>query len=157
MAKKFKLNLENVPYEIEYKDNMVVVNGQEFPFNVSGNTITVNGTPHTVDVRGASATIDGIAYPFEAQGLEEPKASRKKAASASAGDEAGAVTAIMPGLIIKVLKAEGDKVTEGEVVVILEAMKMQNELQAKKSGTIKSISVKEGDRVEIRQVLMVIE
>jgi biotin carboxyl carrier protein len=63
----------------------------------------------------------------------------------------------MPGLIIKILKQEGDKVEAGEVVMILEAMKMQNELHAKQSGTLKQIHVKQGESVEMRQVLAIIE
>ncbi len=159
MINKFKLVLEGVPYEIERKGDLVLVNGQEFPWSIAGNTFTVSGNAHTVELRGAaSATVDGIAFAIEPQGLEEPKPGRaRKAASASAADEAGAITAIMPGLIIKVLKKEGDRVEAGEVVLVLEAMKMQNELQAKRAGTLKQILIKQGETVEMRQVLAVIE
>jgi biotin carboxyl carrier protein len=51
----------------------------------------------------------------------------------------------------------GDRVEAGDVVMILEAMKMQNELQARKAGVIKQISVKQGESVEMRQVLAVID
>jgi glutaconyl-CoA decarboxylase len=102
--------------------------------------------------------VDGIAYTIEPQGLEEPKPGKaRKAASAAAADEAGAITAIMPGLIIKINKKEGERVEAGEVVMVLEAMKMQNELQAKHGGVIKQIMVKQGETVEMRQVLAVIE
>jgi biotin carboxyl carrier protein len=63
----------------------------------------------------------------------------------------------MPGLVIKINKKVGERVEAGEVVMILEAMKMQNELQARQSGVIKQISVKQGESVEMRQVLAVIE
>ena len=63
----------------------------------------------------------------------------------------------MPGLIIKVAKNEGDSVEAGEVVVILEAMKMQNELTAPISGTLRQVNIKQGENVEMRQVLCVIE
>ena len=53
----------------------------------------------------------------------------------------------MPGTILKVLKATGDAVKAGEVVLILEAMKMENEIQAETDGTVTSIEVKVGDSV----------
>lgn len=157
MADKFKLTLEGVPYEIERKGDLLLINGQEFPWKIDGKTVTVGGNPHTVEVTGQTATVDGIAYPIEVVGLEEPKQTRRKAATVAAGEEAGAITAIMPGLIVKVLKNEGDKVEAGDVVIILEAMKMQNELHAKQAGKVKQILVKPGDSVEMRQVLAVIE
>jgi len=154
---KFKLTLEGVPYEIERKGDLLLVNGQEFPWKIDGKSVNVGGNPHIVEVVGNSATVDGIAYPIEVVGLEEPKSTRRKAATAAAGDEAGALMAIMPGLIVKILKQVGDKVEAGDVVLILEAMKMQNELQAKQAGTIKQFLVKEGETVEMRQVLAIIE
>ncbi len=155
---KAKLVVENVPYELELLDDRVIVNGHTFPYTVKGDTILIGDNPHTVAVKGSQATVDGIGYPFEAFGLEEPKQAKgRRSATAAAADDAGAVTAIMPGLIIKVLKAEGDRVKEGEVVVILEAMKMQNELQARRAGVVKKLHVKAGDKVEMRQILMTIE
>lgn len=158
MINKFKLVLEEVPYEIERKGDLILVNGQEFPWSVNGGTYTVGGNVHTVEVHGKVATVDGITYAIDPQGLEEPKPGKaRKAASAAAADEAGAITAIMPGLIIKINKKEGDRVEAGEVVIVLEAMKMQNELQAKRSGIVKQINVKKGETVEMRQVLAIIE
>lgn len=157
MVDKFKLTLDGVPYEIERKGELLLVNGQEFPWKIDGSSVNVGGNPHTVEVTGSAAVVDGITYPIEVVGLEEPKPGKRKAASAAAGDEAGALTAIMPGLIVKVLKKEGERVEAGEVVLVLEAMKMQNEVHAKKAGTLKQILVKPGESVEMRQVLAIIE
>jgi biotin carboxyl carrier protein len=157
MSKKFKLILEDVPYEVEGKGEFMVINGHEFPFSINRNNVSVSGTQHTVDVRGNKATVDGFAYKIDIQGLEEPKPGRRHKTSHAAAEKAGAINAIMPGLIVKILKKEGQKVEAGEKVIILEAMKMQNELQSKVSGTIKQILVKEGESVEMRQVLVVIE
>lgn len=156
---KFTLMLEGEPYEIERRGDLMVVNGVEFPYAVKENAITVGGTPKVVKlVSPANAEVDGIGYAIEAKGLEEPKAAKgRKAASAGAAEEAGAVTAVMPGLIIKILKKEGDHVEAGETVMILEAMKMQNELTAKTAGVIRQMNVKQGENVEIRQVLCIIE
>jgi len=156
MATKFKLTLDGHPYDVERRDGLMVVNGIEFPLGAKDNQILISGTPHTVKLGEGTAEVDGIAYSAVAQGLEEPKRARR-AASSNAADEAGALTAIMPGLIIKILKQEGDKVAAGEVILVLEAMKMQNELQAKAAGVIRQMNVKQGDNVEMRQVLCVIE
>ena len=157
MVNKFRLVLESVPYEIERKDNLLLVNGQEFISSVKGNTVTVGGNAHTVQVQGGSASVDGIAYAIEAQGLEEARPGKARKSAKADRDDAGVITAVMPGLVIKINKKVGEKVEVGDVVIILEAMKMQNELEARQSGVIKQIAVKQGESVEMRQVLAVIE
>ena len=62
----------------------------------------------------------------------------------------------MPGMIVKYAKQVGDAVDEGETVVVLEAMKMENALPAPSSGTIKAISYSSGDSVAKGDVLLVI-
>jgi len=155
---KFTLMLEGSPYEIERRGDLMVVNGVEFTFAMKDGQPVVGGTPHPVKLTGNSAEVDGIAYAIEAVGLEEPKGpSKSRKATAGAAEAAGAVTAIMPGLIIKILKQEGERVEVGDTILILEAMKMQNDIQAKVAGTIQQLNVKQGDNVEMRQVLCVIE
>lgn len=63
----------------------------------------------------------------------------------------------MPGKIIKILKKEGDEVKEGEGVIVVEAMKMENELRTPKAGKVRDIKVKEGDAVEAGAKLATIE
>ncbi|MCL1893404.1 MAG: hypothetical protein FWG02_04090 [Holophagaceae bacterium] len=159
MVNKFKLTLEGVAYDVERRQDLVILNGVEYQFEIKENQILIGGTPHAVRLSGGNAEVDGISFEIKTEGLEEAKliTRNRKAASAAAGAEAGAVVALMPGLIIKILKSEGDKVEAGEVVVILEAMKMQNELTAPISGTLRQINVKQGENVEIRQVLCIIE
>ena len=158
MVEKFKLVLDAVPYEIEHQGNLLLVDGQEFSCASEGDSVTVQGNTHTVEISGNTATVDGVTYPFEIIGLEEQKPRKaRKAATLSTAAEAGAIIAIMPGLIVKVLKKVGDRVDVGEVVLILEAMKMQNELHASKAGAIKQINVREGESVGMRQVLAIIE
>ena len=158
MRNKLTLELQGVPYEIERRGDLIIVNGCEMPAAVVGNQLHVGGSPHTVEIAGGIAKVDGVAYSFKAEGLEEPLAKPpRKAVSAVVVEEAGGITAIMPGLVIKVLKQEGDRVQPGDVVVVLEAMKMQNELHAKRGGVVKQVLVKDGDSVEMRQVLAIIE
>ncbi len=75
-------------------------------------------------------------------------------ATAVAGD--ATVDSPMPGIIIKVLVAEGDHVEKGDKVVILESMKMENELRAPRSGRVTSVSVEAGASVEKNQALVTI-
>lgn len=67
------------------------------------------------------------------------------------------IKAPMPGLILKVIKTEGEFVRQGESIIILEAMKMENDLRAPVSGIIKELRVKEGEAVEKDTVLLTIE
>ena len=67
------------------------------------------------------------------------------------------VLAPMPGKIIKVTVAENSQVNEGDSLLIMEAMKMQNELKAPKSGTVKHLHVKEGEPVSSSQILLILE
>ena len=67
------------------------------------------------------------------------------------------INAPMPGIILKINKSAGDKIIEDESVLILEAMKMENDLRAPGSGTIKKIFVSEGNTVEKGDKLFLIE
>jgi len=67
------------------------------------------------------------------------------------------VKAPMPGMILKVKKQDGDTILQGESIIILEAMKMENDLRAPASGIIKGISVDEGKAVEKGEILFSIE
>ncbi|MBP6440835.1 MAG: acetyl-CoA carboxylase biotin carboxyl carrier protein subunit [Caldilineaceae bacterium] len=68
-----------------------------------------------------------------------------------------AVTAPIPGLVVKVLVQVGAVIEEGQPLVILEAMKMENELRSMRNGVVKSISVAPGQRVEQNAVLLILE
>ena len=106
------------------------------------------------------------APPAAAPAVQKPEAAEAKEAppepAAAAAPAAGAavdgtpVTAPMPGMIVKYEKKVGDSVSQGETVVILEAMKMENALPAPAGGTIKSINFSSGDSVAKGDVLCVI-
>jgi len=73
------------------------------------------------------------------------------------GPVEGGVTTTMQGMILKLKVDVGDKVNEGDVVAVLEAMKMENDIHAPESGTVKEIFIKEGDTVNADETLMVIK
>ena len=83
--------------------------------------------------------------------------SASRGASQSAGAASGTITAPMQGTVIKVLVTEGQTVAQGDAVLVLEAMKMENQIQADKAGTVSKINCKAGDTVGSGDVLLVIE
>lgn len=114
-------------------------------------TITVNGNVYDVTVE--EATGEASAAPKTAA----PKAAAPKAApkaAAPAGAQGGIkVNAPMPGKILAVKANAGKAVKKGEVLLILEAMKMENEIVAPQDGTVASINVAVGDQVEAGAVI----
>ena len=163
MIKRFTLTFEGQPYEVEVDDGKVTVNGKAFQVTRQGISVQVGGRPYTVKVSRDQATVDGITYPITVTGAGSlgpvaPKpAARQRSAATAAAKDPGQVAAIMPGKILRVDVVEGDEVQEGDVLVILEAMKMENELRAKKSGLVRQITVAPGDDVEMGQLLVVVE
>ena len=110
--------------------------------------ITVEGKTYEMDVEliGANgAAVQPVAK--AAPAVAAPKAAPAPAAAKPAEVGSGSVVAPMPGTILKVLKATGDAVKAGEVVLILEAMKMENEITAPVDGTIGSLNLTEGSTV----------
>ncbi len=109
--------------------------------------ITVNGTAYDVAVEelGAGAAPAPVAAPVAAAPAAAP-APAAPVASGSAG--AVKVSAPMPGKILAVKANVGQAVKKGDVVMVLEAMKMENEIVAPEDGTVASIDVAVGDSVE---------
>ncbi len=112
-------------------------------------TITVNGTVYDVCVEEG----EGAATAPAAASAAPKKAAPKKAA-APAGAQGGVkITSPMPGKILKTPVAAGTAVKKGDVVIILEAMKMENEIVAPQDGTLASVNVSVGQSVEAGDVL----
>lgn len=109
--------------------------------------ITVNGTAYDVAVEelGAGAV---AAAPVAAAPVAAPVAAPKAAPAASGAAGAVKVAAPMPGKILAIKANNGQAVKKGEVIMILEAMKMENEITAPEDGTVASINVGVGDSVE---------
>ena len=90
----------------------------------------------------------------------ESKPVKQESAPVSTASEIGGgakIVSPMSGVILKVLVSEGQKVEYGQKLVILEAMKMENDIVSDKPGTVKKIYVKEGDNVDTGQVLVELE
>jgi acetyl-CoA/propionyl-CoA carboxylase biotin carboxyl carrier protein len=155
MSREFSITLDGTRYKIVVDGNSILVNGQPFVIGLEEDRILVDGIPYDVVLEETRVTVGGIAHELGVEGLDEEKAGPRIAARAAAS--AGSVTAIMPGKIIRVLVAEGDQVAEGDVICILEAMKMENELKTPKDGTVKALHIQSGQDVEMGAVLAEIE
>ncbi len=122
-------------------------------------TITVNGTLYdvTVEEKGAGAASAAVSAPVTAAPVSAPAPTPTPAPAAPAaqGGTAGSVdiTAPMPGKILAVKANVGQDVKKGEVILLLEAMKMENEVVAPQDGKVASVNVAAGDMVESGQVL----
>ena len=114
--------------------------------------ITVNGVAYSVSVEETAAGAAPVAAAPAASAA--PKAAPAPAAAPKAAAGAVAVKAPMPGNILDVKVAAGASVKAGDVLVILEAMKMENEIVAPQDGTVASINVNKGDTVNSGDVLV---
>lgn len=114
-------------------------------------TITVNGNVYDVTVEEGTGSTAGAAKAATPKAAA-PKAAPKAAAPAGA-QGAVKVNAPMPGKILKVNVNAGTAVKKGDVLLVLEAMKMENEIPAPSDGTVASINVAVGDNVEAGAVL----
>lgn len=127
--------------------------------------ITVNGKTYDVSVEEVKQEKVKVSAPVVQQAqtqapkpVQQAKPAVQAASPSAAIDEnAVSVKATIPGTIVSFSVAVGDKVTEGQVVAILEAMKMENELTAPASGEVKSIHVEKGSSVVEGQVILQIK
>ena len=111
--------------------------------------ITVEGKTYEMDVEliGSNGAPVQPVKVQSAPAAPAPVAAAPKEASKPAAVSSGSVVAPMPGTVIKILKNEGDAVKAGDVVLILEAMKMENEISAPANGTLASVNCTEGGTV----------
>jgi acetyl-CoA/propionyl-CoA carboxylase biotin carboxyl carrier protein len=124
----------------------------EAPLVQRNTTVEVNGRRFDVKIWVPEST--GVAAP-SAKAKKAPRSA--SGSGGGAGSGSGQVAVPMQGTIVKVLVEVGQAVEAGQSVVVLEAMKMENQIEADKSGTIKAVNVKPGDTVGAGDVVVVIE
>ncbi len=162
---KYITRVKGEEYEIEIeRDNEIVVNGVKYAIDFS--QLSDPGTLSVlINNRSIAALVDenddhwdvlirGELYPVEVQ--EERVYRLSHARATLNGDDELAVRSPMPGLILKILVKEGMPVKSGDKVVILESMKMENELRSPRDGVVHHVQVAPGDSVEKGQTLVVI-
>lgn len=165
---KLQARIDDTDYELELNETdgklSAEVNGRKYEFESSEPEPSVfllkeNGKVYQAFV---SPTADaGIQVrvgtnEFEVE-LTDPKRLRGAGGSAGQTDGLAEIKTAMPGKVVRILKAEGEAVAKGESVIVVEAMKMQNEMRSPKDGTISSLLVAEGETVGAGDVLLVID
>lgn len=126
--KKYKFKIHGQPFEVDIK-----------AFDYDKATVEVNGTKFEVDIERKKRSVPAIINRAPIA-TSTPVKQQVKAAP-------GAVVAPLPGSIFKLNVKEGDAVKRGDTVLIMEAMKMENNVLAEADGTVKKVMVKEGDSV----------
>ena len=124
-------------YKVAYKNDIIMIDGNEYPVffsEVKNNTLFINISD----------------FSFKAERVTSSSISNEI-------EDQGNVLAPMHGIIKEIFVSNGDKVEKGQIIFILEAMKMQHEVSATGTGLVSEVSVNEGDQVEAEQQLLNIE
>ena len=120
--------------------------------------VTVNGEEFEVEISQGEGvwevSIEGRTYSVEIEGTRGNMKRKKRVAKSTGASGSGVISSAIPGKIVAIMAAEGENVEEGSVVIILEAMKMQNEIKAGIGGRVRKIMCKPGERVEANMPLM---
>ena len=138
--------MKQYKFKINGNDYNVAIN------STNGNLadVTVNGVSYQVEMENAMPAAPAApvqAAPQVSAPAPQPAAAAAPAPAAKPAGEGKAVTSPLPGVIIEVSVKEGDTVAAGQKVAVLEAMKMENEIQAEKAGVVTKIHVSKGDSV----------
>ena len=141
--KNYKLKINGNDYNVDINE----VEGQEVKLSVNGTNYVV-----TVDKEIKQQKKAVVSTP-RPQTNAAPVSSAPKAGASAAGAK---VTTPLPGTILDVFVNVGDSVKAGQTVVLLEAMKMENNIEADTAGTVKEVKVRKGDSVLEGDVLVVI-
>ena len=135
---------------------------KEYKFKIHGNEyevsinsvedniadVTVNGTQYEVEIEGKASKVSKITKPTPSTSSAATTAEVISTAKAAAKKSAGAaVKSPLPGVIVDLKVREGDQVTAGQHLLVLEAMKMENNIDADRDGIIVELKVNKGDSV----------
>ncbi|MDY6206359.1 biotin/lipoyl-containing protein [Bacteroides heparinolyticus] len=139
------------------KEYKYTINGKEYEVAIGDvvdniANVTVNGVEYKVEMEPEPEPEKVVVRP-----VAQPTESEEAPANKANVNTADAVKAPLPGVVIEIKVAVGDEVKEGDTVVVLEAMKMANNLEANKSGKVVAVCVKAGESVMEDTPLVVIE
>ena len=122
--------------------------------------VTVDGEEFEVEVEREGdawrVLVGGKEYSIQVDGGTHSETGRGSAGRSSGRKRSGTISSPIPGKVVTMHVAVGDQVEEGEVLLILEAMKMQNEIQAPIQGTVSEVNCESGDSVEANVPLVII-
>ncbi len=158
-----KLKVDGRSYDVELQLDAVVVGGVTLKTTVLHDngeaTVRVGGRPYKVKVKDeGTVLVDGRQFTVEVNGYGSVGRSAPKPVKVPLnGNAKGAVFAPMPGKVLSLRVQEGDRVASDAVLLILEAMKMMNEIKAPCEGIVKRISVAPGQTVNNGDVMLIVE
>ncbi|MDR1417327.1 MAG: biotin/lipoyl-binding protein [Prevotellaceae bacterium] len=143
--KGYKLKINGNDYKVVVKD-------------VEGNTaeVEVNGTHYHVEIERPVAQVSKTPKLVQTPAIPSGD-SHQALAKTSAPGSASAIKSPLPGVILDVYVKEGDTVAVGQKLLLLEAMKMENNVEADHAGKVTSVKVKQGDSILEGAVLVIIE
>ncbi len=120
-------------------------------------SLIIDGRSHTARVArrdgGVVVHVDGREFRLDTGGGDDDSA----VLAAAAGGAGGIIKAPMPGSVVKVMVEEGETVTAGQSIVVVEAMKMENEVRSPVDGVVTAVNVKKGDSVGTTEPMVEIE
>lgn len=155
MKKNIVLNNENVSVDVlEINPNFVLFNfdGQEYAVNLQSSRdgkFILNYQNKNIQIVNSKNI-----FVVEGSEIEVALPSRTRNKKDSNRSSLLSMNAPMPGKILKILKAEGDNVSKGESILVMEAMKMEHTIKATKDGVVEKIFYKEGDQVQAKVELV---
>lgn len=140
-----------------------IVDGREFAFDAAqpeGDTLSLlaGGVSHEIRRDGNGSGFGLLVGPRRyAVEISDPRSLRARKTKAGFADGPRKILAPMPGKVVRILAAEGAAVELGQGVIVIEAMKMQNELKAPKAGKVQKVLAAEGAAVNAGDALAIIE
>jgi len=149
-----KVRVELGAGSTEYSVDGRAVSADVRPLEPGVMSILVAGRQYRCVLDGDGVVIGGRRYGFE---VFDPRSLQGRRGGGSGAEGPRPVKAPMPGRVVRVLVEAGDDVTEGQGAVVIEAMKMQNELKSPKAGRVARVGVVVGDTVGAGDVLVVVE
>ena len=165
---QFESNINGEVFGVELNDQLseAIVEDTTVPIEIivqaSGRILLRSGTKLykidniEVEERNVSFSINGTYFETTVKD-EQELLLEKLGFHAGAAASAGSLNAPMPGKILELLISDGESVEEGQPVLILEAMKMENELKSPSNGVVSKLHIQQGDNVEKNQLLIDIE
>ena len=142
-----KIQVNDTTYDVEVNGEIITLDGKEIDVNLSDDKITIEGNTFNIDFteEGNPSTmiINGMLY----------LVSRENSIYSLVNE----IKTPMHGKIIKILVNEGDLVNYDQILVVLEAMKMQNQIRSPRKGTIRSIKIVKDQSVKLGDILLTFE
>ena len=163
---KYFVDIEGEVFEVDITHSEVRVDGELVDISLEQSgipelfSVLIDSQSHEVLVQAAAGEVtvalSGYSFQLSVQDEAEQRLQTGRRTEV-APDGVLRLEAPISGLVVSVPVTQGDEVVQGQILVVLEAMKMENEISAPRAGTVKSIAVAAGDRVDADATMIVLE